>query len=88
MLAKHEMFEKFGGGETSKHGGDVETISCQANNVGQFRQGLRVAERACDDVSKRILKPSTYRLHIFLARDQYLRSLLTTIWRPSHSWTA
>ena len=37
---------------------------------------VRVAEHVCDDASKRILKPSTYRLQIFLARDQYLRSLL------------
>ena len=37
---------------------------------------LRVAEHACDDASKRILKLSTYRLQIFLVRDQYLRSLL------------
>ena len=37
---------------------------------------VRVAERACDDASKRILKTSTYRLQIFLVRDQYLRSLL------------
>ena len=35
-----------------------------------------VAEHACDDASKRILKPSTYRLQIFLVKDQYLRSLL------------
>ena len=40
VLAEHEMFEKFGGGETSKHGHAVETISCQANNVGQFRQAF------------------------------------------------
>ena len=33
--------QKFGGGETSKQGHAVETISCQANNVGQFRQALR-----------------------------------------------
>ena len=38
---------------------------------------VRVAEHACDDASKRILKPSTYRLQIFLVRDQYLRSLLS-----------
>ena len=37
---------------------------------------VRVAEHACDDASKRILKPSAYRLQIFLVRDQYLRSLL------------
>ena len=36
---------------------------------------VRVAEHACDDASKRILKPSTYRLQIFLVRDQFLRSL-------------
>ena len=45
-----------------------------------FKPGLhmvvRVAEHACDDASKRILKPSTYRLQIFLVRNQYLRSLL------------
>ena len=35
-----------------------------------------VAEHACDDALKRILKRSTYRLQIFLVRDQYLRSLL------------
>ena len=40
MLAEYEMFEKFGGGETSKQGHAVETISCQANNVGQFRQAF------------------------------------------------
>ena len=38
VLAEHEMFEKFGGGETSKQGQAVETSSCQTNNVGQFRQ--------------------------------------------------
>ena len=37
---------------------------------------VRVAEHACDDASKRISKLSTYRLQIFLVRDQYLRSLL------------
>ena len=37
---------------------------------------VRVAEHACDDPSKRILKPSTYRLQMFIVRDQYLRSLL------------
>ena len=37
---------------------------------------VRVAERACDDALKRILKPSTYVLQIFLVRDEYLRLLL------------
>ena len=37
---------------------------------------VRVAEHACDDALKGILKPSTYRFQIFLVRDQYLRSLL------------
>ena len=41
VLAKHKMFEKFGGGETSKQGQAVQTILCQANNVSQFRQALR-----------------------------------------------
>ena len=40
MLAEHEMFEKFGGGETSKQGQAAETISCQANNVRQFCQAF------------------------------------------------
>ena len=40
VLAKHEMFKKFGGGETSNQGQAVETISCQANNAGQFRQAF------------------------------------------------
>ena len=41
LLAKHEMFENFGGGETSKQGQAVETSSCQTlNNVGQFRQAF------------------------------------------------
>ena len=40
MLAEHEMFEKFGGGETKKQGQAVETVSCQASNVCQFRQAL------------------------------------------------
>ena len=37
---------------------------------------VRVAEHACDDASKRILKLSTYLLQTFLVRDQYLQSLL------------
>ena len=40
MAAKHEMFEEIGGGETSKQGQEVESVSFQANNVGQFRQAL------------------------------------------------
>ena len=34
VLAKHEMYEEIGGGETSKQGQEVESVSCQANNVG------------------------------------------------------
>ena len=41
MLDEHNMFEKFGGGETSKQGQAVEAILCQANNVSQFCQALR-----------------------------------------------
>ena len=37
---------------------------------------VRVAEHACDDASKSILKPSTYRLQMLFVKDQYLRSLL------------
>ena len=42
MLAEHEMFERFGGGETSKQGQAVETSSCQTNNVGHFRQAFNL----------------------------------------------
>ena len=57
----------------------------ESNNDSKFecrsvKPGLhivvRVAEHTCDDASKRILKPSTNRLQIFLVRDQHLRSLL------------
>ena len=41
VLAKHEMFEEIGGGETSKQGQEVESVSWQANNVGQFHHALR-----------------------------------------------
>ena len=41
VLAKHEMFEETGGGETSKQGQEVDSVSCQANNVGQFRQAFK-----------------------------------------------
>ena len=37
---------------------------------------VRVPERACDDASKKTLKPSACQLQIFLERDKYLRSLL------------
>ena len=41
-----------------------------------FKPGLdiveRIAEHACDDASKRILKLSTYRLKIFLVKYQNL----------------
>ena len=40
VLSKHEMFKEIGGGETSKQGQEVESVSCQANNVGQFHQAL------------------------------------------------
>ena len=43
VLAKHEMLEEVGGGETSKQGQEVQSVSCQANNVGQFRQAFRHA---------------------------------------------
>ena len=38
------MFETFGGGQTSKLGHAVETISCRASSVGQFRQVLTDTE--------------------------------------------
>ena len=42
VLVKHEMFEEIGGGGTRKQGQEVEYVSCQANNVGQFRQALNL----------------------------------------------
>ena len=41
VLAKHEMFEEIGGGETNKQGQEVVVVSCQPNNVGQFRQAFK-----------------------------------------------
>ena len=46
---------------------------------------VRVAEHVCDDASKRILKPSTYRSQIFPVRDQYLS--LASI-KPGFHYTA
>ena len=46
MLAEHEMFEQSGGGETSEQGQAVEAISCQANNVGQYRQAFTFTIRS------------------------------------------
>ena len=40
VLVEHEMFEQFGGGETSRQGQAIETSSCRTNNVGQFRRAL------------------------------------------------
>ena len=40
VLTKHEMFEEIGGGEMSKQGQEVVVVSCQAKNVGQFRQAF------------------------------------------------
>ena len=54
VLVEHEMFDKFGGGETSKQGQTVETISCQVNNVEQFRQALivkKILPVALDDIN-------------------------------------
>ena len=36
---------------------------------------VTIAEHACDHVLKRVLKLSAYLLHIFLVKDEYLRSL-------------
>ena len=40
VLAEHEMFEKFGGGKTSKQEQVVKIISCQADKIDQFRQAF------------------------------------------------
>ena len=56
MLDEHKMFEKFGGGETSKQGQAVETISCQANNVSQFRQALRAGKGSVVNDSKCVVQ--------------------------------
>ena len=46
VLAEYEMFDKFGGGKMSKQGQArvVKTISCHANNAGQFRQVFKVPD--------------------------------------------
>ena len=36
---------------------------------------ITIAEHASDDAPKRILKPSSYRLQIFLVKYEYLRYL-------------
>ena len=36
MLVEHAMFEKFGGGETSKEVGHYQNIPCWGNNVDQY----------------------------------------------------
>ena len=54
VLAEHEMSDRFGGGETSKQGQAVKTISCQANSVGQFRQalGVKSVQSALSDLKR------------------------------------
>ena len=51
--------------------------------IGLIKPGLhivvRVAEHACDDASKRILKRSAHRLKIFLVKYQNLIVTITTI---------
>ena len=54
VLAKHEMCEKFGGGETSKQGHAVETSSCQANNVGQFHHAFNPRPPQCQNEHQEI----------------------------------
>ena len=64
VLSKREMFEKISGGETSKQGQEVESVLCQANNVGQFGQAFRPHEATpqVDSISSSIqhhpLKPT------------------------------
>ena len=62
VLAKHEMFEEIGGGETSKQVQEVESVSCQANNVSQFRQALTIVnnhmETRLNDPSDRERSPT------------------------------
>ena len=54
--------------------GKVELIST-FKPAGGLHIVVRVAEHACDDASKRILKPSTHRLKIFLVKYQNLGPL-------------
>ena len=58
----------------------LNQVSSTFKELSVLKPGLhivvRVAEHAFNDASKRILKPSTYRLQIFLVRYQYLLSLL------------
>ena len=46
-----------------------QALSCRNMDKPGLHFVVRVAEHACDDASKRILKPSTCRLQIFLVRD-------------------
>ena len=60
VLAEHEMLEKFGGGKANKQGQAVETISCQANNVGQFRQAFRIKSRRVKSLSLGLYRMDFY----------------------------
>ena len=56
--------------------GSTAVVITELVKSGLHMVVVRVAEHACDDASKRILKPSTYPLQIFLVRDQYLQSVI------------
>ena len=54
---------------------DYHRASCGPSLKPGLHIVVRIAEHACDDASKRILKLSTYRLKLFLVKYQNLLPL-------------
>ena len=66
VLSKHEKFEKFGAGETSKQGLAVKTISCQANMLVSFARPLYRVMQVLHKVWKLVRnRPERIRWHVF-----------------------
>ena len=58
---------------------DAENVEFKFSRLRRhLKPGLHIvvtiAQHACDRILKRVLKPSTYRLQIFLVKFEYLRS--------------
>ena len=69
MLSVFEIFKFFVSDHLKFHFSTLDKWFCLKPGLHMV---VRIAEHACDDASKRILKLSTYRLQIFFKRDQYL----------------
>ena len=67
-MSQQTNFRRSSGGTNSQ-----KTILIQT--VGVWQHSLTVAECVCGHVLKRVLKPSTHRLQIFLVKYEYMRSL-------------